>query len=76
MPAFKKIVPVVAVIILTFQDGPQLISSTLVPDTEPIRLAQQYSSRCETSAGICYVEPQPVGSPCTCPDGSPGTIVP
>ncbi len=76
MPTFKKIVPVVAVIVLAFLGGSQLLSRTRAPDTEPIRLAQHYSSRCETRAGICYVQPQPVGSPCTCPDGTPGTIVP
>ena len=76
MPTFKKIVPVVAVIVLAFLGGSQLLSRTRAPDTEPIQLAQQYSSRCATSAGICYVAPQPVGSPCTCPDGTPGTIVP
>lgn len=76
MPTFKNIVPVVAVILLAFLGGPQLISSTRAPETEPIRLAQQYSSRCATSVGICDVEPQPVGSPCTCPDGNVGTIVP
>lgn len=74
MPTFKQFVPVLAVIVLAF--GSQLLSRTRAPDTESIRLAQQYSPRCATSAGICEVDPQPVGSPCTCPDGTQGTIVP
>jgi len=39
-----------------------------------IRLTQA-SSKCSTSAGICFVEPLPVGSPCTCGDFS-GVIIP
>ena len=40
-----------------------------------VKLAQSFSSRCSTSKGICYVDPAPIGSPCTCPNGAPGTIV-
>jgi hypothetical protein len=35
----------------------------------------QYSSKCATRMGICYVPAQPVGSPCWC-GADPGTIVP
>lgn len=38
-------------------------------------LAQQYSNKCQTSGGICYVASLPIGSACSC--GSlPGTIIP
>lgn len=35
----------------------------------------QYSSKCATRLGICYVPAQLVGSPCWC-GSDPGTIVP
>ena len=35
----------------------------------------QYSAKCATRAGICYVPAQPLGSPCWC-GSDPGTIVP
>ena len=35
---------------------------------EPRRMdmAQALSPRCSTPAGICYIQPQPIGSPCFC----------
>jgi hypothetical protein len=35
----------------------------------------QFSSKCATRLGICYVPAQPLGSPCWC-GSDPGTIVP
>jgi hypothetical protein len=35
----------------------------------------QASSKCSTSAGICFVEPLPLGSPCSCGEFS-GVIIP
>ena len=28
--------------------------------------AQVYGSRCAVSAGVCYINPQPIGSVCYC----------
>ena len=42
-----------------------------------LQIAQSYSPRCQTPAGICYVDAQPVGAPCYCNEtGQSGTIVP
>lgn len=43
------------------------------PDTD----IAQYSTKCQTPMGMCYVPAQPIGSACQCP-GIPqqGTIVP
>jgi len=38
-------------------------------------LAQVYSPRCATPVGICFVAPQPIGSPCVCGNAR-GTIIP
>lgn len=43
---------------------------------KPEQLAQAYGSICSTPTGTCVVAPQPVGTPCTCPNGQVGTIVP
>jgi hypothetical protein len=39
------------------------------------RLADVWSPRCATPVGICFVAPQPVGSPCLCGNVG-GTIIP
>jgi hypothetical protein len=46
-------------------------------DTKPKDpvLAQFVSPRCATPAGICFVSPMPVGSPCQCGQYF-GTIIP
>jgi hypothetical protein len=41
----------------------------------PLTRISQASSKCSTSAGICFVPPLPVGSPCSCGNFS-GVIVP
>ena len=43
----------------------------------PARIAAGgYSNRCATSSGICIISPpQRVGSRCTCPDKTKGTVV-
>lgn len=41
----------------------------------PLTRISQASSKCSTSAGICFVPPLPVGSPCSCGDFS-GVIIP
>jgi hypothetical protein len=38
-------------------------------------LAQAFSPRCATPVGICFVQPQPIGSPCYCGQFQ-GTIIP
>ena len=47
-------------------------SRSPVPVDDPI---YQYSSKCATRLGICYVPAQLLGSPCWC-GSDPGTIVP
>ena len=44
-------------------------------DAKPYTEVTQASSKCSTSAGICFVPPRPVGSPCSCGDFS-GVIIP
>jgi hypothetical protein len=39
------------------------------------RRADVWSPRCATPVGVCYIAPQPVGSPCKCGEVG-GTIVP
>jgi len=73
--------PLVSVVIASLalvgeSQQPPSVPSHSNNDNKPIRLADQYSSSCATSTGICSVAPQPVGSKCTCPDGTYGTIVP
>jgi len=41
----------------------------------PLSRIAQASSKCSTSAGICFVPPLPVGSPCSCGNFS-GVIIP
>jgi archaellin len=41
----------------------------------PEELVQLYSTKCQTSGGVCYVAAQPVGSACVC-GGKAGTIIP
>jgi hypothetical protein len=36
---------------------------------------QALSPRCATPVGICFVQPQPIGSPCLCGQNQ-GTIIP
>lgn len=43
--------------------------------TDPLTRISQASSKCSTSAGICFVPPLPVGSPCSCGNFS-GVIIP
>jgi hypothetical protein len=43
--------------------------------TAPYTKVAQASSKCSTSAGICFVEPLPLGSPCSCGEFS-GVIIP
>ena len=46
------------------------------PQRPPLsQRADTWSPRCATPAGICYVAPLPLGSPCKCGDAA-GTIVP
>ncbi|MDF2235341.1 hypothetical protein P2H44_22510 [Albimonas sp. CAU 1670] len=40
--------------------------STLESDGGVLRLAQTYSSKCVTPTTICFVNPAPVGNPCSC----------
>ena len=49
----------------------QVVPATPIPQIK----VTQASSKCSTSAGICFVEPLPVGSPCRCGDFS-GVIIP
>jgi hypothetical protein len=44
-------------------------------ETAPYTRLAQASSKCSTSAGICFVEPLPLGSPCSCGEFS-GVIIP
>ncbi len=52
-------------------------SATQPHDKAPdLIIAGAYSKRCATASGICTIdEPQQVGSRCSCPDGTQGTIV-
>ena len=53
--------------------GPE---QTRLPSPGPRVSQQDYSTKCQTPSGICFVEAQPVGSPCTCPNNQNGTIIP
>jgi hypothetical protein len=44
-------------------------------ESAPYTRMAQASSKCSTSAGICFVEPLPLGSPCSCGEFS-GVIIP
>ncbi len=41
------------------------IKSTAV-ETQAMQLAQALSPKCATPAGICFIPPQPIGTPCSC----------
>jgi len=36
------------------------------PDLRAMEVAQALSPRCSTPAGICFITPQPIGTPCAC----------
>ena len=38
------------------------------------KVAQALSPRCSTPAGICFIPPQPIGTPCSCGQFQ-GTII-
>ena len=44
------------------------------PESDAVRIAQAVSPRCATPAGICFVRPQEIGSPCSCGQFQ-GTII-
>jgi hypothetical protein len=46
-----------------------------VPQPEATQMAQQFSPKCATSYGVCWVPPQPVNSVCYCGNDQ-GVIVP
>lgn len=36
------------------------------PEARILRLAQTYSSKCVTPKSVCFVDPAPLGAPCSC----------
>ena len=45
--------------------------------TESEPMAQSFRAYCQTSQGVCVLpSAQPIGSPCTCPDGAGGRVIP
>lgn len=36
------------------------------PQSPAMEVAQALSPRCATPAGICFINPQPIGTPCSC----------
>lgn len=36
------------------------------PQSQAMDVAQALSPRCATPAGICFINPQPIGTPCAC----------
>jgi hypothetical protein len=74
----KKFVEIAAVLMVVAANAPGKVGVVVDPGPtaeENVKVAQNYSSRCSTNVGICYVPPAPVGSPCSC-GNAPGTIVP
>mgnify|MGYP000592279031 CR=1 FL=1 len=59
----------------TAPPAPQPTVQRAPTDAKPYTEVSQASSKCSTSAGICFVPPRPVGSPCSCGDFS-GVIIP
>jgi hypothetical protein len=56
--------------------APSADTRTERPAEPSWRLAQQYSTKCQSSAGICLLpSPQEVGTACQCGD-FPGTVIP
>jgi hypothetical protein len=47
----------------------------LPPQPEATQMAQQFSPKCATSYGVCWVPPQPVNTVCYC-GSDQGVIVP
>jgi len=76
MLTFKPLVSAVIASLALAGESQQAPTLPNQSRNEPIQLAEEYGSRCATNTGICSVAPQPLGSPCKCPDGSYGTIVP
>ncbi len=71
--------------IATWLETPTHSSSTAAKSTSATRshddapnliIAGAYSRRCATASGICTLEnPQQVGTRCSCPNGTHGTVV-
>jgi negative regulator of sigma E activity len=66
---------VLAVALGVFEIGQQERAPSENAPADPVKTAQSTSSKCSTSAGICYVSPLPIGSACRCGNTS-GTIIP
>ena len=62
-------------LVLPMQLAPALDPPLAMSKPKGPILAQFISPRCATPAGICFVAPMPVGSPCSCGQ-YPGTIIP
>jgi hypothetical protein len=54
---------------------PQPAHQKSAPQPEATQMAQQFSPKCATSYGVCWVPPQPVDSVCYC-GSDQGVIVP
>ena len=70
----KKLVSFAIVVMVMAASGYAAATLTAGSAAESA-LAQQYSPKCQTPSQVCYVDAQPVGSPCQC-NGEPGTVVP
>lgn len=44
------------------------------PEPRNVDVVQALSPRCSTPAGICFISPQPIGTPCSCGQFQ-GTII-
>ena len=49
-------------------------TASMAPEPGRMEMAQSLSPRCSTPAGICIIDPQPIGSPCFCGQFQ-GTVV-
>lgn len=67
---------VALVISLSGKDAPEPPRTRgITPMSGPV--VQTYSAYCQTQQGVCVLpSAQPIGSTCTCPDGSSGRVIP
>ena len=60
------------VLLAAFATGASSAGTALEP--RRTEMVQALSPRCSTPAGICFIQPQPIGSPCFCGQFQ-GTII-
>ena len=68
-----RVLKIIAIGLLAFSATLGPVKST-APESDAVQVAQALSPRCATPAGICFIHPQPIGTPCSCGQFQ-GTII-